>query len=310
MRAIVQHRFGGPEVLELAEVERPKPLPTEIVVEVKAAGVNPVETIIRSGGFPLLGQPPFILGWDVSGVVTEVVPGVTRFKVGDEVFGMPFFPRAANAYAEYVAAPSRHFALKPPSLTHVQAAAIPLAGLTAWQGLVDVADVRPGQRVLIHGIAGGVGLFALQIAKARGAYVIGTASAPKHELLRDFGADELIDYRTEDFTDKVKDVDLVYETIGGDYPYRSLRTLRPGGLLFSAVGRGDQALERAAEQAGMRFTGISVEPDAAGLEALADLVERGLLRTHVAHTLPLEQAGRAHELVATGHTTGKIVLVP
>ncbi|WP_327068090.1 NADP-dependent oxidoreductase [Kitasatospora sp. NBC_01250] len=310
MRAIVQHRFGGPEVLELAEVPKPTPLPTEIVVEVKAAGVNPVETIIRSGGFALLGQPPFTLGWDVSGVVTEVVPGVNRFKVGDEVYGMPFFPRAANAYAEYVAAPSRHFALKPPSLSHVEAAAVPLAGLTAWQGLVDVADVQPGDRVLIHGIAGGVGLFALQIAKARGAYVIGTASAPKHALLREFGADELIDYRTEDFAERVKDVDLVYETIGGDYPYRSLRTLRPGGLLFSAVGRGDRALEAAAEQDGKRFTGISVEPDPVGLEALADLVERGLLRSHVEHALPLEQAWRAHELVATGHTTGKIVLVP
>ncbi|MFC5911223.1 NADP-dependent oxidoreductase [Streptacidiphilus monticola] len=310
MRAIIQHRFGGPEVLEVAEVPPPVPLPTEIVVEVKAVGVNPVETIIRSGAFPMIGQPPFILGWDVSGVVTEVVPGVNRFRPGDEVFGMPMFPRAANAYAEYVAAPARHFALKPANIDHAEAAALPLAGLTAWQGLVDVARIGPGQRLLIHGIAGGVGLIALQIAKERGAHVVGTASAPKHELLYRLGADELIDYRTTDFAEQVRDMDVVLETIGGDYGERSLRTLRPGGLLFTAVGRNDRALAAKAEAAGMRFAGISVEPDCQGLEALAALVEKGALHPHVERRLPFEQASLAHELVASGHTTGKIVLIP
>ena len=310
MRAVVQNSFGGPEVLTVADVPRPVPMPTEIVVEVRAAGVNPVEAIIRSGAFPLLGDPPFILGWDVSGVVVDLVPGVNRFKVGDEVFGMPFFPRAASAYAEYVAAPSRHFARKPAVLTHEQAAALPLAGLTAWQGLVEVADVRPGQRVLIHGIGGGVGLLALQIAKTRGAYVIGTASTPKHDLVRAYGADELIDYHKGDFAEQVRDVDVVVETVGGDYGYRSLRVLRPGGLLFTAVGRTATELAEKTQAAGMRFAGISVEPDARGLEALADLAHHGLLRPHVERAFPLEEAGEAHKFIESGHTTGKIVLVP
>ncbi len=310
MRAIVQHSFGGPEVLEVAEVDRPQPLPTEILVRVKAASVNPVETIIRSGIFPMIGQPPFTMGWDVSGVVEEVVPGVSRFKVGDEVFGMPLFPRAASAYAEYVAGPARQFALKPKGIDHAQASGMALAGLTAWQALTDVIGVESGQRILIQGIAGGVGHLAAQIAKAKGLYVIGTASAAKHDFVKSLGADEVIDYRTVDFTEVVKDVDVVFETIGGEYGERSLRTLRRGGMLFTAVGRGDAELTAKCEAAGVRFDGISVEPDRVGLEALADLVDRGLLVPHVSHRLPLEDAAKAHELIGSGHTTGKIVLIP
>jgi NADPH:quinone reductase-like Zn-dependent oxidoreductase len=183
MHAVRQHAFGGPEVLELTEVQRPVPLPTEVLVQVRAVGVNPVEAVIRSGQFPLLGEPPFILGWDLCGVVADIEPGVTRFQPGDEVYGMPFFPRAANAYAEYVAAPSRQLARKPASLSRAEAAALPLAGLTAWQALVDTARVAAGQRVLIHGAGGGVGHLAVQIAKTRGAHVIGTASAAKHDFI-------------------------------------------------------------------------------------------------------------------------------
>src|SRR5581483_9262134 len=168
MRAITQERFGGPDVLQLIESPRPRPIPTEVLVRVHAIGLNPIETLIRSGAFPLLGQPPFILGWDISGVVEEVVPGTSRFKVGDEVYGMPFFPRAASGYAEYVAAPSRQLALKPRNIDHAHAAAIPLVGLTAWQSLVDIAKLEAGQRVLIHGAGGGVGHLAVQIAKALG----------------------------------------------------------------------------------------------------------------------------------------------
>jgi NADPH:quinone reductase-like Zn-dependent oxidoreductase len=175
MHAVVQKAFGGPEVLEVAEVDRPVPLGTEVLVRVEAVGVNPVEPLIRSGQFPLIGQPPFILGWDISGVI-EGLEGVTRFEVGEKVYGMPFFPRAASAYAQFVAAPSRQLARKPPGLSHAEAAALPLAGLTAWQSLVDTARLAAGQRVLIHGAGGGVGHLAVQIAKARGAYVVGTAS--------------------------------------------------------------------------------------------------------------------------------------
>jgi NADPH:quinone reductase-like Zn-dependent oxidoreductase len=199
MRAILQHSFGEPEVMQVADRPPPAAIPTELVVRVKAIGINPVELFIRSGAFPLIGQPPFTLGWDIAGVVESVVPGTNRFTVGDEVFGMPMFPRPANGYAELVASPSRQLARKPRSLDFAHAAALPLAGLTAWQSLVDVAAVKAGQRVLVHAAAGGVGHIAVQIAKARGAYVVGTASADKHEFVKSLGADEIIDYRRTDF---------------------------------------------------------------------------------------------------------------
>lgn len=310
MRAVTQRAFGGPEVLEVVETERPVPLPSEVLVRVRATAVNPVDASIRAGSFPLLGEPPFVLGWDVSGVVEEVVPGVTRFQPGDEVYGMPLFPRAAGGYAEYVAAPSRQIARKPAALGHAEAAALPLVGLTAWQGLVDAAGVREGDRVLVHGAGGGLGHVAVQIAKARGAHVVATASAGKHAFVRSLGADEVIDYRTDDFTEATGDLDIVYDAVGGGYGERSLRVLRPGGLLVTAVDREDAALAAAAAAAGRRFAGISVEPDHTALEALTALVDDGLLRPHVAHVLPLADAAKAHELVESGHTQGKIVLTP
>ena len=308
MHAIRQQAFGGPEVLELTEVDRPVPLPTEVLVRVRAVGVNPVETVIRSGRFPLLGEPPFILGWDVCGMVADVEPGVTRFRPGDEVYGMPFFPRAASAYAEYVAAPSRQLARKPATLSGAEAAALPLAGLTAWQALVDTAQLAPGQRVLIHGAGGGVGHLAVQIARARGAYVIGTASAAKHDLIASLGADELIDYRTADFAAHVDGVDVVLDTIGGEVARRSIGVLRRGGLLVTIVGRRDVDLAVRTEAAGRRFAGVSVEPDYPALEALADLAESGKLRVHLQATLSLAEAVKAHELLESGSVIGKIAL--
>ncbi|MGW3660876.1 NADP-dependent oxidoreductase [Streptomyces sp. NPDC005151] len=305
MRAVVQNSFGGPEVLEVVEAERPKPLGGEVLVRVRASAVNPVDVAVRAGAFPLLGEPPFILGWDISGTVVETGPGA-RYRVGDEVYGMPFFPRAASGYAEYVAAPSRQLARKPSSVDHVHAAALPLAALTAWQGLVDLAQVSAGQRVLIHRAAGGVGHFAVQIAKARGAYVIALASSPKHEFVTGLGADEVIDYRTTDFTEAVRDVDIVFDsTAQGD---RSLAVLRPGGALISILEHRSRELAARVEEAGLRFIGVSVEPDYAALEAIAALVDAGRIVPHVAETFPLEEAGKAHELVASGRTQGKVVL--
>ncbi len=307
MRVIVQRSFGCPEILEEAESDRPTPLPTEVLVRVRAAGVNPVEAFIRSGAFPMLGEPPFVLGWDVSGVVEQVVPAtMSRFRPGDEVYGMPLFPRQGGGYAEYVAAPSRHFARKPAGLDHVQAAALPLVGLTAWQGLVEAASLQEGQRVLVHGAGGGVGHVAVQVAKARGAYVIGTASAAKREFVEGLGADEVIDYRTADFAGTVRDADVVFDVVG--YGDRSLPVLRPGGILVTAVEHHDTALAAKAEAAGRRFAGVAVEPDHTALEALTALVEDGRLRVHVDAVLPLADAAKAHELVESGHTTGKVVL--
>lgn len=308
MHAIRQQAFGGPEMLELAELERPVPLPTEVLVRVRAVGVNPVEAVIRSGQFPLLGEPPFILGWDVSGVVEDIEPGVTRFQPGDEVYGMPFFPRAASAYAEYVVAPSRQLARKPSGLSHAEAAALPLAGLTAWQALVDTAQLTAGQRVLIHGAGGGVGHLAVQIAKARGAHVTGTVSAAKHDFVANLGADEVIDYRTTDFAAHVDGADVVLDTIGGDIARRSIGVLRRGGLLVTIVGRRDVDLAARTEAAGRRFAGLSVEPDYPALEALADLAESGKLRVHLQATLGLAEAAKAHQLLESSSVTGKIAL--
>ncbi|WP_248961977.1 NADP-dependent oxidoreductase [Sphaerisporangium perillae] len=308
MRAIGQDMLGGPEVLKEIEAERPAPGPTEVLVRVHAAGVNPTDWKHRATG-GMLGQPPFVLGWDVSGVVDSVGVGTTLYKPGDEVFGMLRYPYGHGAFAEYVAAPARTFARKPRKIDHVRAAALPLAALTAWQALVDTAEVRAGQRVLVHAAAGGVGHLAVQIAKAQGAHVIGTASAAKHEFLRGLGADELVDYRSVDFAEAIEDVDVVIDTIGGDYGPRSLRTLREGGVIVSLVLSNTAADLRAqAEKLGIRAEAMLVEPDHAAMKAIAALVEEGRLHAEIDTVLPLEQAAKAHELGETGRTTGKIVL--
>jgi NADPH:quinone reductase-like Zn-dependent oxidoreductase len=309
MRAIVQHTYGGPEVLELGERPRPEPIATEVRVRVEAAGVNPIDWKVRSGkGSAALGDPPFTLGWDVAGVVDAVGPGVTRFAVGDPVFGLPWFPRQAGAYAEYVTAPSRHFARRPAALSAVEAGGLSLAGLTAWQCLVDVARVQPGQRVLVHAGAGGVGHLAVQIAKARGAHVIATASAAKHDLLAELGVDEAVDYRSQKFEQVVEPVDVVYDLIGGDVAQRSLEVLRPDGIMISLPSAAAAPAIEAARARGLNATGMLVEPDGDGLEELAALVEAGKLRVLVAETFPLERAADAHRLGEQGRTTGKIVL--
>lgn len=310
MRAIAVTAWGGPETLEEVTVPRPEPGVNEIRVAVHAAGVNPADWKSRaSGGFGLWGDPP-ILGWDVSGVVDAIGRGSTLYTVGDEVFGMPRFPAQAGAYAEYVVAPARHFAPKPANLDHIQAASLPLVGLTAWQGLVEFAGVRPGQRALVHAAAGGLGHVALQLAKARGAHVIGTASAGKHALLYELGADELIDYTEGDFSATLRDVDVVFDTIGDGYAVRSLQTLRDGGTLVSLRGPDQPGAEvqAAAAKRGIRTGFTLVEPDRHGLIALSELVEAGRLRPLIAEVLPLAEAARAHELGETNRTTGKLVL--
>ncbi|HEX6353475.1 NADP-dependent oxidoreductase [Actinophytocola sp.] len=295
MRAISVQRAGGPEVLTEVELPRPEPGPVEILVRVHAAGVNPTDWKSRARGQAFGAPAPYVPGYDVSGVVEAVGPGVRMYAPGDEVFGMPLFPKPAGAYAEYVVAPPRHFARKPASLDHVTAAGLPLAGLTAWQSLVDFANVQPGQRVLIHAAAGGVGHLAVQIAKARGAHVIGTASAKKHDFVRSLGADELIDYRTEDFTKATADLDLVLDTIGGDYGPRSRSLLRPTGTYISLTSPADEHF-------------LLVEPDHAGMLALVDLIEKNHLAVTLDTVFPLAGAPKAHEHGETATTTGKIVL--
>ncbi|QQM39207.1 NADP-dependent oxidoreductase [Streptomyces liliifuscus] len=307
MRAISQDVLGGPEVLKEVELEIPKPGPSEVLIRVHAAGLNPTDWKHRAnGGF--LGKPPFVLGWDVSGVVEAIGLGVTLHKPGDEVFGMLPYPYGVGAHAEYVTGPARAFAHKPAEVDHTQAGAIPLAALTAWQALVDTADVRPGQRVLIHAAAGGVGHLAVQIAKERGAHVIGTASSGKHEFLRSLGVDETVDYRETDFAEVVRDVDVVLDTIGGDYRSRSLKTLRPGGLLVSILPSGSPALSEEAQGLGVRAVELLVEADQGGMRSIAELVAAGKLRATVAEVFPLAEAAKAHAVGDTGRTVGKLVL--
>ncbi|MEU0938188.1 NADP-dependent oxidoreductase [Embleya sp. NPDC005971] len=304
MRAVSQDVLGGPEVLKVIEPERPTPGPSEVLVEVRAAGVNPTDWIHRATGL-ILGRPPFVLGWEVSGVVAAVGLGVTIHRPGDEVFGMLKYPYGNGAHAEYVVSAARHLVRKPTNIDHVQAAALPLAATTAWQALVDTADLRAGQRVLIHAAAGGVGHLAVQIAKARGAYVIGTARAAKHDFVRELGADEMIDYPTTDFAAVVRDVDVVLDGVGGEYGPRSLPTLRRGGILVSIVNQvGDLEVGRY----GVRAAEMLVEADHAAMRQIAALVETGRLRAAIDSVFPLADAAKAHERGETGRVTGKIVL--
>jgi NADPH:quinone reductase-like Zn-dependent oxidoreductase len=309
MRAIIAERPGGPEVLQLREVERPTPGATEILVRVHAAGINPTDWKSRSGGGLAGGAFPLILGYDVAGVVEAVGPGVTLYRPGDEVLGMPLFPHLPGAYSEYVVAPARHFAPKPASLSFEEAAGLPLAALTAWQGLVDTGKVKPGQRVLVHAAAGGVGHFAVQIAKSLGAYVIATASAPKHDFVRGLGADEVIDYHEADFVEVLRDqpVDVVFDPIAGDYSSRSLQVLKDGGVLVSILPVPDEAMKEA-EARGIPTGFTLVEPDRLALTAIVDLVEQGRLRVEIDSVFPLEDAAEAHRRSETNRVVGKVVL--
>lgn len=308
MRLVTQDTFGGPEVLRLVETERPSPGPAEVLVRVQASGVNPTDWKHRAGG-RFLGDPPFTLGWDVSGVVEEVGIGVAILRPGDEVMGMLPYPGTGGGYAEYVVASPRTFVRRPAGLDAPTGAALSLVGLTAWQALMDIADLQPGERVLVHAAAGGVGHVAVQIAASLGAHVIGTASAAKHELVRGLGADEVIDYRATDFATELSDIDVVLDTIGDDYGPRSIATMRAGGRYVSITPANVHPdLAATAERAGVTTDVMLVERDHASLRRIVRLVEEGALTIHRAATFPIERVAEAHALGERGSTTGKIVL--
>ncbi|GHH50416.1 NADP-dependent oxidoreductase [Lentzea cavernae] len=300
MRVITQKTVGDASVLEVADVATPVAGPGEVLVKVGAAGVNPVDTYIRGGGFPALGEPPFTLGWDVAGTVEQAGEG---FAAGDEVYGLLDFPGTGGGYAEYAVLKATSLVKRPSWLTLEQAGATPMVALTAWQAL-GRGGVSAGQRVLVHAAAGGVGHVAVQIAKARGAYVIGTASAAKHDFLRSLGVDEVIDYRHQDFTE-IEPVDVVLDTVGGEYAERSAGVLKPGGVLVSIIpGNPGFDVDRASAL-GIRFELVlSVVASGADLAALPQL------KVQIDHAVPLAEAAKAHELVESGRTTGKVVLVP
>ena len=304
MRAVIQDELGGPEVLHEASVEIPTPGIGQVLVRVRAAGVNPADFMNRQTGV-FSGTPPFTLGWDVAGIVAAVGPGVTLFGQGDEVFGLLPFPRGAGAYAEYVLAPTRALVRKPPSLSFIEAAALPLAGLTAWQMLVETAQISAGSTVLITGATGGVGHLAVQIAKARGAHVTAVVSSRNAELARSLGADDIIDYTAADFSKEITGLDVVFDVIGGDYPLRALDVLRPGGMLVSTLPQSLGPARAVATERGLRVAGVFVESDRLGLGEITDLATRGTLTPLIAKTFPLERAAEAH---AFTDGQGKVVL--
>jgi len=306
MKAVRIHNYGGPEVLQYEDAPSPRPAPGEVLIRVHAAGVNPADWKIREGHLKQFVQHnlPFILGWDVSGMIEEVGLGVSQFQKGDEVFSKPDTSRD-GAYAEYIVVRESEVALKPKSLHHVYAAAVPLAGLTAWQALFDIAQVNRGQRVLIHGGSGGVGHFAVQFAKWKGAYVIATASGKNQELLREIGVDQPIDYTSQRFEQAATDVDVVLDTIGGETQERSWDVLREGGLLASVVQPPDAEKAR---QFGVRGAFVSSQPNGKELAEIGALIDSGNLKVVLDRILPLSEARRAHELSQGGHARGKIVL--
>jgi NADPH:quinone reductase-like Zn-dependent oxidoreductase len=307
MKAIRIHQYGNSQSLSFEEAPKPVVGPNEVLVRVHATSVNPFDSAARAGY--MAGwynfEFPLILGLDVSGVVEEVGPGVTKFKVGDEVFARTD-PAKGGGYAEFVAVDLAHVVAKPKSLDHVQAAAIPHAAVTAWVALIDTAQIKPGQRVLIHGAAGGVGVIAVQLAKLYGAYVITTSSTNNLEFLRGLGADQTIDYTTSNFAEQVHDVDIVLDTVGGDTLVQSGAVIKPGGLIMSLV---DPSVEGVAKQHGGRGQMVtSGMPSAQILTEIAVLVESGKLKQVVSAELPINKIQDAHDLIDTRHTRGKIVL--
>ena len=306
MKAVRIHDFGGPDVLSYEDAPQPSPERDELLIRVHAAGVNPADWKTRErGAAGRRHQLPLILGWDVSGVVEDVGAGVFDFNAGDAVYGLVRFPDPGSAYAEYLAAPASDVAPKPRSLDHVQAAAMPLVALTAWQALFDAAELAAGQTVLIHAAAGGVGHVAVQLATWKGARVIGTGSAGNEDFLRGIGADEFVDYTTTRFEDVVSDVDVVLDAIGEETRERSWGVLKRDGVLVSILG--EPSAEAAAAH-GVRARRTLVQPNAAQLRELTMLFDSGDVRPAIDAVLPLTQAREAHERNEAGHTRGKIVL--
>jgi len=305
MRAIRIHQYGGPEVLAQVEMLRPTPGANEVLIKVEAASVNPLDWKLRAGHMkdflPL--TLPVTLGSDVSGTVEEVGPGAARFKRGDEVYAS--LGLEGGGYAEYAVAKEAIVAEKPSTLDHVQAASVPVVGLTAWQALFEVAQLRAGQKVLIHAAAGGVGNFAVQFAKAKGAYVIGTASSKNQAFLGELGVDKAVDYKKTRFEDVVHDADVVLDTIGGDTQERSFKALKKGGMLVSIVQPPSQ--EQAAKY-GVRALFYGAHPSSSDLAEIAMLIDSDKVKTVVETVLPLAEARRAQELSESGHGRGKIVL--
>ncbi|WP_431291791.1 NADP-dependent oxidoreductase [Pedobacter sp. P26] len=306
MKAVRIHEFGGPEVLSIDEIPVPQPAPDEVLIKVHATSVNPVDWKIREGQrkekFPV--KLPLTLGWDVSGTIEALGEKVSAFRKGDEVYGRPD-PTKNGAYAEYIVVKANIISIKPTSIGYTEAAAVPLAGLTAWQALFDHGLLKAGQKVLIHAAAGGVGTYAVQFAKWKGAYVIGTASSANIDFLKRLGADEVIDYKMEDFETALSDVDLVLDTIGGETQLKSLNILKDGGRVITTLMPEFVAEAKVKNVHLIGFTTQSI-PDQ--LAEIATLIDSGKVKPIIEKVLPFTSARQAQTESEQGHTRGKIVL--
>jgi NADPH:quinone reductase-like Zn-dependent oxidoreductase len=330
MKAIVLKEVGGAENLILAEVHVPKIKDNEVLVRVKALSINPVDAFVRRNQpalemiYALKGdEENIILGWDVAGIVIEAGSAVTRFTVGDEVFGNFNFIGQANAYAEFVAAPEDELVIKPANVSFEQAAGATMAALTAWASLVKFAKVKKGDKIIIYGASGGVGHYAVQIAKHFGAYVIGVASGENKDFVLGLGADEFFDYRTQAVEDFINDADIVHDAVWVEaevnstedtHLQRSLKTLKEGGILSSIVVYPDQPfIDKAKAEKNITVQRVNVTPNDTYLkdiEAIAQLLSDGEIKTHISHLFPLSDMAKAHEIIQTKNAVGKIILVP
>ncbi|MEB3884115.1 NAD(P)-dependent alcohol dehydrogenase [Lyngbya sp. CCY1209] len=313
MKAVIINRYGSPEVLEYADVAMPKIGPEQLLVKVHATSVNPVDWKIRQGDLQLLSGFGFpkIPGSDLSGVVVEVGADVTQFQPGDEVYTF-LNPLSGGAYAEYAAVPASTTAHKPGTITHEEAAAVPLAGLTALQALLDLGQMRSGQRVLINGASGGVGSFAVQIARAMETEVTGVCSTANLDVVRSWGADVVLDYTQVDFTQQGTQYDIIFDAVGKQTFYNCEKVLQPDGIYVSTlpsldnVGASVQSLFLPGKKAKL----ILAQPGRRDLEAMRDWIEAGKVRSHVHRSYSLSDVARAHGESETGHVVGKIVMTP
>jgi NADPH:quinone reductase-like Zn-dependent oxidoreductase len=304
IKAIVAHEYGPPDSVKYEDAPRPEPKENEALVRVIAAGVNPADPLVVNGKYAreFGTSVPLIPGYDIAGIVEKIGPAVTKFKVGDAIYG---YPLMGGGWAQYCVVTETEAEPKPKSLSFVDASAVPLAALTAWQSLVSTAGLTSGQTVLIHGGAGGVGHFAVQIAKARGARVIATASTANQDLLRQLGVDVPIDYTKQKFEEIAKDVDVVLDTVGHDLPARTYPIVKKGGIICEIAG----SLSKAElEKYGIRGAGISVKPDADDLAEITKLIYAGKIKPVVTQVLPLSEGAKACVQAETHHTRGKVVL--
>lgn len=305
MKAVVLKEYGNVNNLNYEEVKKPLPKDDEILIKVRVSAVNPVDWKIRDGFGETLGlNLPIILGCEIAGVVEATGADVQKFKTGDEVFGYISLTRNGG-YAEFAIAKESEIVQKPQDIDFENAAAIGIAALTAWQAIFDTANLTSGQKILIHGGAGGVGSMAVQLAKAKDTYVLTTASSKNEEFVKDLGTDEYIDYTKQKFEDVARNVDVVLDTIGGDTQERSFQILKKGGFLVSTVAPPSKEL---AEKFGIKAEMLGVRPNIEQLVAITKLVEEGKIKTHIETVLPLSEVKKAHELSQSGHTRGKIVM--